>query len=103
MSLASRASNLVVFWIFSKLYGLLGLRLGYGVRPARLADCLLRVKLAFSVNVLAEAAGIAALDDDAFRSKAIGTVVQGWEMFSRSIDGPTGVGKTTLADCLLNR
>lgn len=83
MSLASRASNHVVLWIFSKLYGLAGLRLGYGVRPARLADYLLRVKLPFSVNVLAAASGIAALDDDAFRSETIRTVVQGREMFTR--------------------
>ncbi len=39
-----------------KLYGLAGLRLGYGLMAPELADCLLRVKLPFSVNHLAEAA-----------------------------------------------
>ena len=86
MSLAGRAPNLVVLRTFSKLYGLAGLRLGYGVMPARLADCLLRVKLPFSVNVLAEAAGIAALDDDVFRSETIRTVVQGREMLTHALD-----------------
>ena len=85
MSLASRASNLVVLWIFSKLYGLAGLRLGYGIMPVRLADCLLRVKLPFSVNVLAEAAGIAALIDDLFRSETIRTVVRGREMLTHAL------------------
>ena len=83
ISLAGRAPNLVVLRTFSKLYGLAGLRLGYGVMPERLADCLLRVKLPFSVNVLAEAAGIVALDDVVFRSETIRTVVQGREMLTR--------------------
>ena len=85
ISLAGRVPNLVVLRTFSKLYGLAGLRLGYGVMPARLADCLLRVKLPFSVNVLAEAAGIAALDDDVFRSETIRTVVQGREMLTHAL------------------
>ncbi|MDA8123639.1 MAG: histidinol-phosphate transaminase [Deltaproteobacteria bacterium] len=79
LSLAGNVPNLVVLRTFSKLYGLAGLRLGYGVMSAELADCLLRVKLPFSVNLLAEAAGIAALDDEAFRSETIRTVVQGRE------------------------
>jgi histidinol-phosphate aminotransferase len=85
ISLAGSFPNLVVLRTFSKLYGLAGLRLGYGVMPARLADVLLRVKLPFSVNVLAEAAGIEALDDDAFRRETIKTVVQGREMLIRDL------------------
>ena len=85
MSLAGRAPNLVVLRTFSKLYGLAGLRLGYGVMPARLADYLLRVKLPFSVNVMAEAAGIAALDDGVFRSDTIRTVIQGREMLTQAL------------------
>jgi histidinol-phosphate aminotransferase len=86
LSLAGSVPNLVVLRTFSKLYGLAGLRLGYGVMPAELADSLLRVKLPFSVNVLAEAAGIAALDDDAFRSETIRTVVRGREMLTHALD-----------------
>lgn len=85
MSLAGRAPNLVVLRTFSKLYGLAGLRLGYGVMPEDLADTLLRVKLPFSVNILAEAAGIAALDDEAFRSEIIRTVVCGREMLTAAL------------------
>jgi histidinol-phosphate aminotransferase len=85
MSLAGGVPNLVVLRTFSKLYGLAGLRLGYGVMPAELADGLLRVKLPFSVNVLAEAAGIAALDDDGFRIKTIRTVIRGREMLTRAL------------------
>jgi histidinol-phosphate aminotransferase len=85
ISLAGRVPNLVVLRTFSKLYGLAGLRLGYGIMPARLADYLLRVKLPFSVNVLAEAAGIAALDDDVFRCETIRTVSRGREMLTRAL------------------
>jgi len=85
LSLAGSVPNLVVLRTFSKLYGLAGLRLGYGVMPERLADTLLRVKLPFSVNVLAEAAGIAALGDEAFRSETIRTVVRGREMLTHEL------------------
>jgi histidinol-phosphate aminotransferase len=86
LSLAGSVPNLVVLRTFSKLYGLAGLRLGFGVMPAQLADTLLRVKLPFSVNVLAEAAGIAALDDEEFRSETIRTVVRGRERLTAALD-----------------
>ena len=52
--------NLVVTRTFSKIFGLAGLRIGYGLMPPYLADILMRVHLPFSVNVLAEKAAIAA-------------------------------------------
>lgn len=58
--------NLVILRTFSKLFGLAGLRLGYGIMPPYLADYLWRVRLPFSVNIPAEVAGIAALRDDVF-------------------------------------
>ena len=69
--------NIVVLRTFSKLYGLAGLRLGFGVMPAWLADYLLRVRLPFSVNLLAEAAGMAVLEDTAFIQATRGTVLRG--------------------------
>jgi len=69
--------NVVVLRTFSKLYGLAGLRLGFGVMPEWLADLLLRVRLPFSVNLLAEAAGLAALEDLHFRQATLETVRRG--------------------------
>lgn len=69
--------NLVVLRTFSKLYGLAGLRLGYGLMPAWLADALIRVKPPFSVNSLAEAAGIAVLQDAHYQRATLECVVQG--------------------------
>ncbi len=51
---------------FSKAYGLAGLRIGYGLMPPVLADLLNRVRQPFNVNSLAQAAAIAALDDERF-------------------------------------
>ena len=70
---------------FSKLYGLAGMRLGYGVLPEWLADYCLRVKLPFSVNVLAEMAGIAALDDTVFVNETLRVVGEGREYLGREL------------------
>jgi histidinol-phosphate aminotransferase len=69
--------NVAVLRTFSKAYGLAGLRLGYGIMPAWLADLVQRVKLPFSVNLLAEEAGIAALEDEVFYRATVDTTLAG--------------------------
>ena len=69
--------NIAVLRTFSKSFGLAGLRLGYGIMPAELADYLCRVRPPFSVNILAEAAGLAALQDGAFRQATLLAVEEG--------------------------
>jgi histidinol-phosphate aminotransferase len=81
----AEADNLAVLRTFSKLYGLAGLRLGFGAMPAWLADYLTRVKLPFSVNLLAEEAGIAALEDINFQEKTLQTVRQGRALLTREL------------------
>jgi histidinol-phosphate aminotransferase len=49
---------------FSKLYGLAGLRVGYGVAPAPVIDALGRIRQPFNVNALALTGALAALDDE---------------------------------------
>ncbi len=77
--------NLVILRTFSKMYGLAGLRLGYGVMPEWLADLLLRVKLPFSVNILAEQAGLAALEDGMFVAETLRVVREGREALTRAL------------------
>ena len=55
--------NLLVLRTFSKVYGLAGMRLGYGMGYPQLVEVLNRVRLPFNVSSLAQAAGLAALDD----------------------------------------
>lgn len=47
---------------FSKAYGLAGLRVGYAIARAELAEGLRRTQVPFSVSAIAEAAAVAALD-----------------------------------------
>jgi histidinol-phosphate aminotransferase len=58
-----RYPNLVVLRTFSKIYGLAGLRVGYGIADPVVVDLLERVRPPFNVNRLAQAAALAALDD----------------------------------------
>jgi len=58
--------NLVVCRTFSKIYGLAGLRVGYGIASAVVADLMNRVRQPFNVNNLALAGALAALDDEEF-------------------------------------
>jgi len=58
-----RHSNLVVLRTYSKIYGLAGIRLGYAVMQRPLAEYMNRTRLPFNLSSLAQAAGIAALDD----------------------------------------
>ncbi|HHV62200.1 MAG TPA: histidinol-phosphate transaminase [Firmicutes bacterium] len=60
---ASAAPNVVVVRTFSKLYGLAGLRVGYCLGHSRIIAALERVRSPFNVNLVAQAAAIAALDD----------------------------------------
>jgi histidinol-phosphate aminotransferase len=58
--------NLVVTRTFSKIFGLAGLRVGYALASAEIADLMNRVRQPFNVNNLAIAAAVAALDDHLF-------------------------------------
>jgi histidinol-phosphate aminotransferase len=67
----------VVLRTFSKLYGLAGLRIGYGVMPSQLAEVLNRIRMPFNVNSLAQAAATAALGDTEFAKKTIAMIHEG--------------------------
>ena len=62
----ARFPNLIVTRTFSKVYGLAGLRVGYGICRAEVADLLNRVRQPFNVNNLAIVAAVAALEDAEF-------------------------------------
>jgi len=65
--------NVVVLRTFSKAYGLAGLRLGYGFGHLDVIAPLRKIKPAFNVNVLAQVAGVAALDDKKFLERSVET------------------------------
>ena len=63
LSWALEHDNLVVIRTFSKLAGLAGLRLGYGILPQWLLPHILKIKQPYNVNAAAALAGVAALND----------------------------------------
>lgn len=58
--------NLIVTRTFSKAYGLAGMRVGFALAHASVADMMNRVRQPFNVNSVAQAAAAAALRDDDF-------------------------------------
>ncbi|HTL12369.1 MAG TPA: aminotransferase class I/II-fold pyridoxal phosphate-dependent enzyme, partial [Bdellovibrionota bacterium] len=62
--------QVVVMRTFSKIHGLAGLRLGYGVATPEVVATLEKIRQPFNINSLALVAGPAALSDRAFISKA---------------------------------
>jgi histidinol-phosphate aminotransferase len=64
MAYVKQGRNAIVLRTFSKIYGLAGLRIGYGVTTPEIANFLNRVRPPFNANSLAQLAARAALDDD---------------------------------------
>lgn len=56
--------NLLLMRTFSKIYGLAGLRLGYGIGHPELISALEKIRQPFNINSLIQAGALAALDDE---------------------------------------
>ena len=70
IELAGSAPNVMMTRTFSKIYGLAGLRLGWGYGPAAVIDALNRIRGPFNLSSAAIAAGVAAIGDAAHTAKA---------------------------------
>lgn len=70
VDLVAAFDNVVMTRTFSKIYALSGLRLGWCYGPPDVIDVLNRLRGPFNVSTPAQQAGIAALDDQEFLSKA---------------------------------
>ncbi|WP_127578915.1 histidinol-phosphate transaminase [Paenibacillus koleovorans] len=64
LELVREGYPVLVLQTFSKIYGLAGIRVGFGVGPQELIRSILQVKEPFNVNALAQTAAIAALGDE---------------------------------------
>lgn len=73
MAWIKEGRHVIVLRTFSKIYGLAGLRIGYGVTTGEIANLLNRVRPPFNANSIAQRAALAALDDDEHvaRSRAV--------------------------------
>lgn len=71
IELAATSDNVIMTRTFSKIYGLANLRLGWGFGPSHIIDALNRIRGPFNVSGLAIAAGMAAVKDREFVTRAV--------------------------------
>lgn len=89
LSYVRQHRNVIVLRTFSKIYGLAGLRIGYGMTTPEIAGYLNRVRPPFNANTLAQRAALAALSDDDHVSAS--RALNGTEI-ERMRDGLTALG-----------
>ena len=82
-------SRLVVLRTFSKIYGLAGMRVGFGVMDPELADYIERVRQPYNVNAVAQAAAAAAIGDTDHVAQSRAVVREGMAQLA---EGLTGAG-----------
>lgn len=75
--------RIIVLRTFSKIYGLAGLRIGYGLSSEDVVEILNRVRQPFNTNSLAQAGALAALDDDEHVRRTLEINRKGLEMLNR--------------------
>jgi histidinol-phosphate aminotransferase len=83
--------NVVVLRTFSKVHGLAGVRVGYGIAPFERIASLSRQRAVYSISSLAQAGALAALNDDTHVRK---TVENNTEQARRLIQGMSELGYT---------
>ncbi|MEW6457356.1 MAG: histidinol-phosphate transaminase [Acidobacteriota bacterium] len=78
--------NVIVLRTFSKIYGLAGLRIGYGISRSEIIKNLYRVKAPFNTCRIAQEAALAALEDDEHARRSKENNKKGKEMIYKFLD-----------------
>jgi histidinol-phosphate aminotransferase len=76
--------NLLLMRTFSKIYGLAGLRIGYGIAHPELVAAFEKIRQPFNINLPAQAAALAALDDAAHVRKTRVNNFAGLDFFANA-------------------
>ena len=87
VALVAKYPNVVVTRTFSKMYGLAGLRVGYGIGRPQVIDILNRLREPFNVNSIAQAAAVAVLEDRTHYSKIARAMEAQRQYLYRSLAG----------------
>jgi histidinol-phosphate aminotransferase len=82
---SGRNPNLILLRTFSKIYGLAGLRIGYGIAHPEFIAALEKIRQPFNINSLAQVAALAALDDAAHVKKTRRNNFQGRKYFEKAL------------------
>lgn len=103
-SLEYTFQNVLTLRTFSKVYGLAGLRVGYGIASKEIIEPMLRTKLPFDPNTLGQYAAIAALEDEDFLEKTVKLNAEGISLFNKEfrrigLKFPDSAGNFVMVDC----
>ena len=83
--------NIIILHSFSKVFGLAGLRLGYGVAPPHVAQYLSRARLPFHINNLTYTAALAGLADTDHIENAVEVTLDGRNRLYAGLQAQDGV------------
>jgi histidinol-phosphate aminotransferase len=91
VDLVGQAPNLVVLRTFSKWAGLAGLRIGYGVVPEQIIGHLWKIKPPYNINMAANAAALASLEDLDERMDKVRLIIAERERMFAQLQSLTGL------------
>jgi histidinol-phosphate aminotransferase len=80
-----RRTNILVLRTFSKVHGLAGLRLGYGMGGRELIECLNRIRSPFNASSVAQVAGLAALGDREHVARSVESNSRGMKFITEEL------------------
>ncbi len=78
--------GVVIVRTLSKLYGLAGLRIGYGAMPGEIAEILEKIRHPFNVNTMALVAAVAALQDKNYYENIVEKTKEGRKFLTKEIE-----------------
>jgi histidinol-phosphate aminotransferase len=78
--------NIIILRTFSKVYGLASLRLGYGIADSEFISYLYKVKEPINVNMAAQVAALASLDDQEFKNKVLDNNKKSKQLYYDELD-----------------
>jgi len=87
VKLVKRYPNVIISRTFSKMYGLAGLRIGYGIANPKMIDLISRVREPFNVNSLAQAAALACVRDRSYYRGVARKIERQRSYFYRQLTG----------------
>ncbi len=86
IKLLEEYKNIIILRTFSKVYGLASLRLGYGIADSELISYLYKVKEPINVNMVAQVAALASLDDQEFKNKVLDNNKKSKQLYYDELD-----------------
>jgi histidinol-phosphate aminotransferase len=82
----ARGRTLLTLRTFSKIYGLAGLRIGYGIGPKEVIGLMQRVRQPFNINAVAQWGALAAIDDREHKERSLAVNREGMAYLTKELE-----------------